>query len=276
MRPAIQAFALLLTPLLCAAQNFLPSGADGNFPACAATCALLQQAQSTCVAQTGQQTSGLAAENCFCQSAELQSLYSTPDALCVAECPTASDRVGLRTWFTSFCAQVGQGVDPNASSTGGTSTTIVTSTSTNTNGPTRTPNTVVSGEQHATTDSGTWYVSLANQWAVMSHTFRFSSHWQWIVMVIVLAIGLGALAWLLIFLRNRHRRKVDERRAQIGGFPSAREKAAGARAATPDLWGPHQVSSCHLTYSQQSSHAVAYGCHTRLGLQWPACRRCSA
>lgn len=75
-----------------------------------------------------------------------------------------------------------------------------------------------------------------------SNVARFSTHWQWIVMVIVLAIGLGGLAWLLIFLRNRHRRKLDERRAQMGGFPTAREKAMGAHAATDDLWGPHQAS----------------------------------
>lgn len=61
-------------------------------------------------------------------------------------------------------------------------------------------------------------------------------------MVVVLAIGLGALAWLLTFLKKRHRRKVNERRAQLGGFPTEREKAAGATAATPELWGPHQVS----------------------------------
>lgn len=80
----------------------------------------------------------------------------------------------------------------------------------------------------------------------MSDLLRISTHWRWIVMVIVLAIGLGFLAWLLIFLRNRHRRKVDERRAQLGGFPTAREKALGARAATPDLWGPHQVGNADL------------------------------
>ena len=201
MRPTLQLFALLLAPLLSTAQNFVPSAANGNFPACAASCALLQQAQATCLAQTGQQTSGLAAENCFCQSATLQGLYSTPDAICVAECPTASDRVNLRTWFTSFCAQVGQGVDPNAAANGGTSTTVVTSTSTNTNGPTSVAGAggTVQAGQNATASSSSW----------------FSTHWKWIVMVIVLAIGLGGLAWLLTFLRNRHRRKLDERRGKF-------------------------------------------------------------
>jgi hypothetical protein len=112
--------------ILVSAQNFVPTGANGQFPACAASCAVLQQAQSTCLTQTGQQQTGLAAENCFCQSATLQGLYSTPDALCVAECPTSTDRAGLRTWFMSFCAQVGQGIDPNAQTSSATPTATAT------------------------------------------------------------------------------------------------------------------------------------------------------
>lgn len=66
----------------------------------------------------------------------------------------------------------------------------------------------------------------------------------------VLLIGLGLLTWLLIWLKRRHRRKVDQQRAAISGFPTEREKRAGARSATPDLWGPHQVlESIPVTYS---------------------------
>lgn len=132
MRPSIQLLAFVLAPQLALAQQaFLPTGANGNFPACAASCAVLESAQSTCLTQTGQQATGLAAENCFCQSGSLQGLYSTPDALCTAECPTESDRVNLRTWFMSFCAKVGQGVDPNAQTTSTQAATTVVTTSTN-------------------------------------------------------------------------------------------------------------------------------------------------
>ncbi|KPI46044.1 uncharacterized protein AB675_612 [Cyphellophora attinorum] len=212
---------------LVAAQNFVPTGANGQFPACAASCAVLEQTQSTCLTQTGQQTTGLAAENCFCQSAALQGLYSTPDALCVAECPSSTDRAGLRTWFMSFCAQVGQGVDPNAQTTSATPTATATDST-----GTSTPTAIDAGSSSGS-NSTTQSASNGNEsW--------ISGHWQWIVMIIALAIGLGLLAALLIFLKKRHRRKVNERRAQMGGFPTEREKAAGARAATPDLWGPHQ------------------------------------
>lgn len=156
MRFGTPALAVLLAPLLSSAQSIIPSGASGNFPACAANCAVLQQAQSTCAAQTGQQSSALNTENCFCQSATLQALYSTPDAVCVAECPTESDRVGLRTWFTSFCSQVGQGVNPNSATTGATATTVVTSTSTNTNAPTSTAGTAATSQQNSGNGNKSW------------------------------------------------------------------------------------------------------------------------
>jgi len=62
-------------------------------------------------------------------------------------------------------------------------------------------------------------------------------------MLAILLVGFIGLAWLGIWLKRRHRKKVEERRAASSGFPSASEKRDGARAATPDLWGPHQVSA---------------------------------
>jgi len=56
----------------------------------------------------------------------------------------------------------------------------------------------------------------------------------------ILAVGLAFLTWLAIWLKRRHRRKVEERRAAVSGFPGPNEKRDGARSATPDLWGPHQ------------------------------------
>jgi hypothetical protein len=132
MWAAYHILLLSATALLSRAQNFVPTTADGNFPACGASCAVLQQAQSTCISQTGQ-NNALAAENCFCQSATLQGLYTTPDAVCVSECPQSQDRVNLRLWFTTFCSQVGSGINPAS-----TSTTVATTTSTSTDAPTAT------------------------------------------------------------------------------------------------------------------------------------------
>jgi hypothetical protein len=55
-------------------------------------------------------------------------------------------------------------------------------------------------------------------------------------------VGLPLLAWLLVCLKRRHRRKVEDRRAAASGFPTQDARRAGARSATPELWGPHQVN----------------------------------
>lgn len=60
-------------------------------------------------------------------------------------------------------------------------------------------------------------------------------------MVAILAVGFAFLAWLAVWLKRRHSRKIEERRAAVSGFPTPSEKRDGARSATPDIWGPHQV-----------------------------------
>lgn len=70
---------------------------------------------------------------------------------------------------------------------------------------------------------------------------RIEGHWRWILMLGILAVGLPLLAWLLVWLKRRHRRRLEEQRAAASGFPTEDGKRMGARAVTPELWGPHQV-----------------------------------
>lgn len=133
---SILTFLLVLFLDVARAQNFLPTTSSTDFPGCGVGCNLLLQAQNLCVPPAVAVTSQFTYENCFCQSSLLQGLYSSPDAVCTAECTIESDRVLLQRWFTSFCSAVGQGVNPLAT-TAGTPTTVtqsvvvVTITSTN-------------------------------------------------------------------------------------------------------------------------------------------------
>jgi hypothetical protein len=77
----------------------------------------------------------------------------------------------------------------------------------------------------------------------------------------ILAIGLPLLAWALIWLKKRHRRKLDVQRAAASGFPTEQEKRGGARSATPDLWGPHQVC-CTRIYHRRWLTFVSSTCTT--------------
>lgn len=63
-------------------------------------------------------------------------------------------------------------------------------------------------------------------------------------MVAILIVGFALLTWAAIWLKRRHRRKLEARRATMSGLPTVDEKR-GTRAATPDLWGPHQVGVRH-------------------------------
>jgi hypothetical protein len=78
---------------------------------------------------------------------------------------------------------------------------------------------------------------------------RIDTHWRWILMLGILLIGLGFIAFLAICLKRRHRRKIDEKRATLSGFPAP---PASGRNRTPtpslgpELWGPHQ----HMAHTQ--------------------------
>jgi hypothetical protein len=59
-------------------------------------------------------------------------------------------------------------------------------------------------------------------------------------MLVVLIIGLAALALLAVFLKRRHARKVDKRRSASSGFPTARGASSPETGHGRDMWGPHQ------------------------------------
>lgn len=69
---------------------------------------------------------------------------------------------------------------------------------------------------------------------------RFASHWKWIVMVVVLFVGLGALALLAVCLKRRHARKREERRVASSGILPPRGGNSPDVGHGREMWGPHQ------------------------------------
>lgn len=59
-------------------------------------------------------------------------------------------------------------------------------------------------------------------------------------MLIILVVGLSALALLAVCLKRRHARKVEARRAAASGFPTSRGGSSPDIGHGRDLWGPHQ------------------------------------
>lgn len=90
---------------------------------------------------------------------------------------------------------------------------------------------------------------------------RINTHWKWILMVALLIVGLGGLAFLAVWLKRRHKRKVDEKEAARSGFPIEREKA-GSRASTANLeslFGPaqHMAATRGWEYPDENDGAAA-------------------
>jgi hypothetical protein len=83
---------------------------------------------------------------------------------------------------------------------------------------------------------------------------RIDNHWRWILMVGVLAVSFALIAWLAIYLKRRHRRKMDEQRATVSGFPVMRERKPmrQSTATLEDMFGPHQLQ--HMTNGFQYTH----------------------
>jgi hypothetical protein len=94
---------------------------------------------------------------------------------------------------------------------------------------------------------------------------RIDAHWRWILMLGILLVGLGLVAFLAVCLKRRHRRKLEEKRASLSGFrpapPSGRNRTP-TPSLGPELWGPHQhMAHTHgWEYShEQDSTAVSDG-----------------
>ena len=153
------AYAIVALFQVAYAQSIVPTAGSSTFPSCAVNCAVLLQAQSTCIPPNAATTNDITYENCFCQSSLLQALYSTADSVCATECTAESDRTELQTWFKGFCSQVGQGVDPltTTASLSPTGTTVVTITSYSTAPPAATNTGSGSAAASASASNKSWY-----------------------------------------------------------------------------------------------------------------------
>ncbi|KAJ5989619.1 Integral membrane protein [Penicillium waksmanii] len=157
-----------------AASKPIPTSASSTFPQCGIDCSILTSAQDSCVAGTESTWT-----SCFCESSLLTSL-KTSGALC-SNCDS-SDQTTLSNWYNSYCKSGGS---TNTKDTTSTSTTATATTGTSTS----TATAVSSGSKNATTEENkSWW----------------STHYQWVVMLIVLVIGFSALAVLGVWLKRRY------------------------------------------------------------------------
>lgn len=188
----LSALLLPLWSTLAAAQDtfsFIPTSASSTFPECGLTCTALENAQDACVPPEAAVTNEQTYISCFCQSAYITSLKSS-GTVCTS-CTSASDQELLVSWYNGYCDG---GYTSTLTATTAAATTSSTSSATTTDAATTTAATATSTSTSSADSSG----------STKGNSGWFSTHWRWVVMLIVLAIGFTGLAFLGTWYKKRH------------------------------------------------------------------------
>ncbi|KAL2795400.1 hypothetical protein BJX66DRAFT_170020 [Aspergillus keveii] len=185
--------------------TLLPSAASASFPACGLTCTNLIQADAGCTPPTVAVTNQQTYVSCFCQSALLANLQTSPWGTCDT-CTTQSDSDLLQSWYSNFCANGGNTEDTDSTSETEDETEDETDTTTgNTNSNSNNnsnnadnTNTTAAADTTATSSpaAGSRNNPQPQSW--------WDGHYQWVIMVIVLVIGFSLIAAVGIWLKKRH------------------------------------------------------------------------
>jgi hypothetical protein len=109
-RPPSLAFLTLLLVQLLLLSPARSQLLGNNLPACAKSCAILEQAQGSC------ESNPSAAQSCFCQSALLTPIKNSNSNLCAPACSDA-DWGTIASWYKSTCAN--GGANPSPTQAGG-------------------------------------------------------------------------------------------------------------------------------------------------------------
>lgn len=148
---SVTAFALLFS--VSAAQTIIPP----SIPYCAQICPILLDAQRGCVPPAAPVEDQRIYQSCFCLSALLTQLPSSPSAVCSA-CPS-EDQVLLQSWFSDLCKQGSSVTSVSAP----TATTFLVSSTTARAVPTATANNAAAGGSTISTrpppDNRSWWVT---------------------------------------------------------------------------------------------------------------------
>jgi len=226
-----------------------------KLPACAQQCNILAQAQANCVPPAAPVTTQDIYQSCFCQSALLTTLKTSP-ALCQTAC-SADDATKIEQYYIALCN--GPTVQPPETTT--TTTTTATATTSDTSTAT---GTAAGGKTKGVSENK----STNGGW--------FSTHWKWVLMLIIIFLFMIVASVLGVWLKRRHARRADARRANMaaadapvadaafheavakemsGGLPApppvrtrastiaSRGSSRLSRQPEPVVWGPHQHAS---------------------------------
>ncbi|KAM5347878.1 hypothetical protein ACJ41O_007702 [Fusarium nematophilum] len=186
-------------------------------PACAASCVPLYDANGACVPPAVDEAVGAEAFTaCFCANPNVAALSTATTGVCDDVCSGAG-LSSVAGWFRDICS-----VDANAGNGGnggnkgnGQDSSTATTTATTTTGSSAT------GGSSSGSNSGG-----GGDW--------ISNHWQWVIMLVILVVGIAAIWVGACLWRRRYLRRKD-RQSSLG------QKHSGS--ASRPSWGPGMEAS---------------------------------
>ncbi|PWY86935.1 integral membrane protein [Aspergillus heteromorphus CBS 117.55] len=235
--------ALLLSTVARAqTATILPSEASSSFPSCGLTCSLLEQAQDNCVPPIAPHTNHATYVSCFCQSNLLVQLHTSSNNICEDSCTSASDRSLIQAWYSKYCQSTGDLQETDS-----------------------TVNTKRDTLDDAATASLFTRDSRSQKW--------WTTHYKWVIMIIVLVVAFSILTAVGIWLKRRHDRKYPGlyHAAATGGTDSAllaarQQDASPSPGPGPPAQGAFRAGRFDPTIN---SGSIASSSHTNVAAPPP-------
>ncbi|GAB0138029.1 hypothetical protein EsDP_00006276 [Epichloe bromicola] len=190
--------------------TIIPFNDISKLPACAVGCQPLWDANGGCVPPAIPAADPKVYGECFCANSKVAAFSTAVSGVCDNACPGDPKGVSsIAGWFSNFC-NVKAGDTPK--------TAVSTSA-----GPTRTPGSSNSGSISDDGGGGDW----------------LSDHWQWVIMLVILVVGIagiwiGACIWRRRYLRKKDRQtSLGQKHSGSVNNPSWGPAITGSESATP-------------------------------------------
>ncbi|KID86464.1 integral membrane protein [Metarhizium guizhouense ARSEF 977] len=193
--------------------TIVPFNDISKLPACANACGPLWDANGACVPPALPTADASTYESCFCADSRIAPFSTGGGAnVCPNACPGNPQGLSsIGNWFTSFC----NGKAPkNTPQTTGTNTAAETNAAGS------------SGSNNGGSNSGN-----GGDW--------LSNHWQWVIMLVILVVGIagiwiGACIWRRRYLRKKDRQtSLGQKHSGSASHPSWGPAVTGTETATP-------------------------------------------
>ncbi|KAK5988575.1 hypothetical protein PT974_10059 [Cladobotryum mycophilum] len=180
--------------------TIVPFNDRAQLPACAVSCGHLYDANGACVPPAVPQQQPQGYTDCFCADPRLAPFSTATAGVCDNACTAEPNGLSsITAWYHSLCKI-------NTAPAGGKlSTSSVAPGTTGTPPPSQTQG-----------PSGDW----------------ISNHWQWVIMLVVLVVGIagiwiGACIWRRRYVRKRDLHKAANTAARTSWGPDPNESTAG-------------------------------------------------